>query len=248
MTPGGSSTSTNHNAGSFDAFFQVWLERQEQYLDELLSVQQRSHEAREDDLKDLITRVLSHHQQYYEEKSRVAHRNIFLVFSPTWLSSFERASLWIAGFKPGFALKLVSNSVQDLSQEQSERIKRLMAETRVEERVLNDELARVQESIAAPPLLEIARKRARLMNAEIAGEQAALASLRKAVEEVVAAADLLRMTTAMRVVEILNPVQNVNFLTAATQLLVKLRNWGLQKDGERKERTSEPRTVCHIGR
>ncbi|XVE62057.1 hypothetical protein DITRI_Ditri06bG0088500 [Diplodiscus trichospermus] len=143
--------------------------------------------------------------------------------------------LWIAGFKPRLALKLVCNTVQDVSREQGERIKRLMEETRYEERVLNDELARVQESMAAPPLLEIARKQARLINVEIAGEDAALATLRKALEEVVAGADLLRMTTAMKVAEILNPVQNVKFLTAATQLLVKLRNWGLQKDAERKE-------------
>ncbi|XVF08293.1 hypothetical protein REPUB_Repub06bG0214200 [Reevesia pubescens] len=236
MTPGASGSSTsNHNAGSFNTFFEGWLVRQEHYLDELLSVQQRCHESQEDDLKDLITRVLSHYQQYFEEKSRVGQHNIFLVFSPTWLSSFERATLWIAGFKPRFALKLVCNSVQDLSPEQNERIKRLIEETRYEERVLNDELARVQESIAAPPLVEIARKRARLMNVEIAGEEAALVTLRKAVEELVAGADLLRMTTATKVVEILNPVQNVKFLTDATQLLVKLRNWGLQKDAERKE-------------
>ncbi|OMO97587.1 hypothetical protein COLO4_14513 [Corchorus olitorius] len=215
MTPG-TSASNQRNAGSFDAFFEGWLVRQEHYLDELQSVQQRSHESQEDDLKDLITRVLSHYQQYLEEKSREAQRNIFLVFSQTWLSSFERASLWIGGFKPGFALKVVSNSVQDLSPEQSERIKRLVEETRVEERVLNEELARVQESMAAPPLIELARKRARRrMSVEMAGEEeAALDTLKKAVEEVVDGADLLRMTTAMKVVEILNPVQSVRgFLT-----------------------------------
>ncbi|XVE76568.1 hypothetical protein DITRI_Ditri12bG0183900 [Diplodiscus trichospermus] len=231
----GTSASTDHNAGSFDAFFEGWLVRLEHYLDELLSVQQRCYESHEDDLKDLISRVLSHYQQYFEEKSRAAERNVFLVFSSAWLSSLEHASLWIAGFKPGFALKLVSNSVQDLSPEQSERIKRLVEETTREERVVNDELARVQESIAAPPLVEMARKRARLMNVENAGDEAALVNWRKAVEEVVAAADLLRMTTAMKVVDILNPVQNLRFLTAATQLLLKLRNWGLQKDAGSKE-------------
>lgn len=209
--------------------------RQEHYLDELLSVQESCHESQEDDLKDLINRVLSHYQQYFEESSRVAQSNIFLVFSPTWLSSFERATHWIAGFKPGIALKVVSNSVEDLSPEQGERIKRLMEETRYEERVLNEELAKVQESMAAPPLLEMARKRARLMTVEIAEEEEALVTLRKALEEVVAGADLLRMTTTMKVVEILNPVQNVRFLTAATQLLVKLRSLGLQKEREREE-------------
>ncbi|XP_022746188.1 protein DOG1-like 4 [Durio zibethinus] len=235
MNLGTSTNSINQNAGSIDTFFEGWLVRQEHYLDELLSVQKSCHEFREDDLKDLITRVLSHYQQYFEENSRLAQGNIFLRFSTTRLSSFERATLWIAGFKPRFALKLVCNSVQDLSPKQGVRIKKLMEETRCEERELNDELARVQESMAAPPLLAIARKRARLMNVEIAEEEAALVTLRKAMEEVVAGADMLRITTAMKVMEILNPAQNVRFLTAATQLLVKLRNWGLQRDSERKE-------------
>ncbi|XVF55079.1 hypothetical protein PTKIN_Ptkin06aG0007700 [Pterospermum kingtungense] len=230
-----SASSSNHNAaGSIETFFEGWFVRQEQYLEELLSVQQSSHESQEDDVKDLITRVLSHYQRYFEEKSRVAQANVFLAFSPTWFSPFERATLWIAGFKPGFALKLVCNSVEDLSPEQDERIKRLMEETRHEERVLNDELARVQESLAAPPLLEMARKRARETNVEIEGEEAALVTLKKAIAEVLADADLLRMTTAMKVVGILNPAQNVRFLTAATQLLVKLRHWGLNKDAERR--------------
>lgn len=236
MTPETSGSSSSHNAGSFHTFFEGWFVRQEQYLDELLSVQQSSHESQEDDFKDLLTRVLSHYQHYFEEKARVAQRDIFLVFSPTWLSPFENATLWITGFKPGFVLKLVCNSVEDLSPEQGERIKRLMEKTRYEERLLNDELARVQETMAALPLLEIARKRARQStDVDIAGEEAALVTLRKPMEEVVAAADLLRMTTTMKVTDILNPVQNVRFLTAATQLLLKLRNWGLQKDAERKE-------------
>lgn len=222
MSPG-SGASTSLDGGSFDTFFEGWLVRHEHYLEELLTAQQQCSEYQGDDVKDLITRVLSHYQQYFEEKSRVAQRNVFLVFAPTWLSSLECASLWITGFKPGFALRLVFSSVQDLSREQSERIERLMEETKVEERVLNDELARVQESVAAPPLLEMARKQARRMNVE-GGREEALLTLRKALEEVVAGADLLRMTTTMKVVEILKPEQNVRYLTAATQLFLNLRN------------------------
>ncbi|KAK8563901.1 hypothetical protein V6N13_005876 [Hibiscus sabdariffa] len=234
MTPAGTSGGSNDGGGSFNAFFEGWLVRHEHYLEELLSVQQRQ-ESQEHDLKDLISRVLSHYQQYFEEKSRLAQRDVFLVFSPTWFTSFESASLWISGFKPGFALRLVFDSVQDLSQDQSERLRRLMEETRLEERVLNDELARVQESLAAPPLLEMVRKRARRVNEGGVEEAAALATLRKALEEVVAGADLLRMNTTLKVAEILKPEQNVRFLTAATQLFLELRNLGLQQVGKRKE-------------
>ncbi|GMJ03235.1 hypothetical protein like AT1G58330 [Hibiscus trionum] len=230
MTPAGTS-----GGGSFNAFFEGWLVRHEHYLEELLSVQHRDG-SQEDDLKELISRVLSHYQQYFEEKSRLAQRDVFLVFSPTWFTSFECASLWISGFKPGFALRLVRDSVHDLSQDQSERLRRLTEETRVEERVLNDELARVQETLAAPPLLEMVRKRARRMNEGGGEEAAALATLKKALEEVVAGADLLRMNTTLKVAEILKPEQNVRFLTAATQFFLELRNLGLQQQvGKRKE-------------
>ncbi|KAE8711655.1 Acyl-CoA oxidase 4 [Hibiscus syriacus] len=220
--------------GSFNAFFEGWMVRHEHYLEELLSVQQRN-ESREDDLKDLIKRALSHYQQYFEEKARLAQRNVFLVFSTAWFTSLERATLWISGFKPGFALRLVFDSVRDLSLEQSERLTLLMEETRVEERVLNDELARIQETLAAPPLFEIVRKRVRRMDAaEGGGEEAAgLATLRKALEEVVVGADLLRMSTTLKVAEILKPEQNVRFLTAATRLFLELRNLGLQRGGKK---------------
>ncbi|KAE8686947.1 Acyl-CoA oxidase 4 [Hibiscus syriacus] len=231
MSSGSAGTSGGGGGGgSFNAFFEGWMVRHEHYLEELLSVQQRN-ESQEDDLKDLIKRVLSHYQQYFEEKARLAQRNVFLVFSPTWFTSLECATLWITGFKPGYALRLVSESVQDLSREQSQRLRLLMEETRVEERVLNEELARVQETLAAPPLLEMVRKRARRMDAAegVREEAAALATLRKALEEVVAGADLLRMSITLKVAEILKPEQNVRFLTGATRMFLELRNLGLQK-------------------
>ncbi|GLT66182.1 hypothetical protein SLA2020_385650 [Shorea laevis] len=226
---GGSSSNV---ADSFQTFFNGWLGRQQHFLDQLLSAQQCSHEPPYEDLKDLVRGVLAHYQQYYEEKSRMVQQNVFLVFCPTWFSPFERSTLWIGGFKPALAFRLVSDSVPDLSLEQRESMQRLILETRVEERILNDEMARIQESMAGPQLLEIARQRAQLGGGVIAEEAAGLDLLRKAMEEVMASADMLRITTAARVVEILNPVQNVKFFAAAAQLMLAARNVGWQNDAE----------------
>ncbi|KAJ0088587.1 hypothetical protein Patl1_31358 [Pistacia atlantica] len=221
---------TNRIAVSFENFFQGWLVRQEHYLEELLSAKDDCH----DDLKDLINRVLAHYHQYYEEKSRLARSNIFLLFSPTWFTAFEQTFFWIAGFKPTLAFALVNDAIT-LTQEQNQRINSLKGEIRMEEKILNDELAKIQESVAAPPIMELARRWGSSVDGGITEEQEVMQSLRSALESLVASADLLRTTTARKVVEILNPVQNVRFLAAATQLQLRIRSWGLQREGEGQE-------------
>ncbi|OVA02714.1 Transcription factor TGA like domain [Macleaya cordata] len=141
------------NWASFQIFFQGWLIRQQHYLDQLLS----SHDNKpQEELYALISQVLSHYQQYYEAKSILIRQDVYIVFSPPWFSSYERTFLWIAGFKPGLVFKLLNNAVPDLSEEQLENVRRLMMETRAAERELNDEMARVQESVVGPQVADMA--------------------------------------------------------------------------------------------
>ena len=225
----GSTTTTPTSAGSFEAFLEGWMVRQEHYLDELLSAQQHCHDMQEEDLKELVSRILAHYQEYFEAKSRMAQRDVFLVYSPTWLTSFERTFLWIAGFKPGVFFKIVTNSVIDLSEDQTQRMNKVTEETKLEERVLNDELAKIHESVAGPTLLEAARRGTRLVDGD---EETAVATLRLALERVVANADSLRTSMAEKVMEILMPAQKVRFLAGAAQLQLKMRSWGLQRQQE----------------
>lgn len=229
------------NAGSFEAFFEGWLVRQEHYLDELLSARQSGPENRDEDLKDLISRVLAHYQEYYDEKSRVAERNVFLVFSPIWFTSFERAFLWIAGFKPGLAFQLVTNSVDDLSEDQRLRMNRLKEEIKIEEREINHEQAKIQETVAAPPLLETLRRRGlqQPVDGQISEDYMAINTWKFALESVVAKADWLRMSTAAKVVEVLRPAQAVRFLAAAAQLQLRIRTRGLQREAGRRESSGD---------
>lgn len=183
-------------------------------------------ESREEYLEDLISRVLSHYQQYYEEKSRISQFNIFLVFSPPWFTSLERTFLWVAGFKPALVFKLVSEFVTDLSDDQKQRMGRLIEEIKLEERALDEKLAKIQESVAAPTLLEKARERGRRLAVEETmreEEETAFNMIRSAMESVVTSADLLRTKTILNVVELLIPAQRVKLLTEATQLHMKVR-------------------------
>lgn len=226
----------NINVREFKDFFQGWLVHQEHYLEELRSALRRCDESCDEDLRDLIARVLAHYQQYYEEKSRIANRDVALVFSPPWFSPFEQSFFWIAGFKPGLAFRILGRSVDDLSREQSERVEMLRMETKTEERELENELVAIQESVAAPPIVEVSRRE----NFPVNGDQcdtedmeSVMETLRGEMEVVLANADMLRSRTAERLVEILTPVQNLRFLAAVTELQLKIRIWGWQIDADR---------------
>ncbi|XP_043697222.1 protein ZW2-like [Telopea speciosissima] len=235
-TNASSNNNSNNIVSRFESFYEGWLVRQEHYLDELLSAQNSNCDssAREEEMRELISRVLSHYQHYFEEKARVASADVFFLFSPTWFSPFERSFLWMAGFKPGMLIRLVEKSVKDLSEEQKQCLDRLRAETRVEEKQLSDELARVQESVAAPPLLELIRRGRRLVDGEWRQAERVLETLSSSMETLVEKADFLRIATARKAADLLNPIQTVRLLAAATQLQLRVRTWGWEREAERR--------------
>ncbi|XP_071716987.1 protein ZW2-like isoform X1 [Rutidosis leptorrhynchoides] len=230
-----SRTTVKTNVTEFRSFFNGWLVRQQNYLQELRSTLRTCDETTsndDDDLRGLIARVLAHYQQYYEQKSRIANHDVSLVFSPPWFSSFERSFFWIAGFKPGLAFRIVMGSVPDMDQDQEERMERLKSETKMEEKELEKEMAKVQESVAAPPIVEFTRGEISIVDGKYDEMETAIEALRGEMEVVLGNADMLRTRTAERVVEILTPVQNIKFLTAVTELQMKIRMWGQQIDGD----------------
>ncbi|KAK7339898.1 hypothetical protein VNO77_20584 [Canavalia gladiata] len=225
---------TDANVASFEAFLQGWMVRQRDYLNELLSAQQHHQELQDDDVRQLINRVICHYGQYYEEKSRIAHHNILLVFSPPWFTSLERTFLWVGGFKPGVAFQVVNTALEDLSEEQRQRLSQLNNKAKGKERALNDELAKLHESVAAPPLVDLARSHGRMCfnRSFMAEEDAAPSTFKETLESLVANADALRTNTALKIVQILRPSQVVTFLVAVAELQLRIRSWGLDKDAQ----------------
>ncbi|KAM3285501.1 protein ZW2 [Capsicum chacoense] len=241
MPPAGGSTfrSSHDDMNSFVVFLEDWMIRQEQILEELLLAAQdmasnivESQEVNSTGvMRDLISRVLAHYQEYYEEKSRMTRRNVFQAFSPPWFTQLERTFLWIAGFKPGLAFTLVTESVNDLSENQVQMMNLVREETKVEEKRLMEELAKIQESVTGFQFVGVAgRTGVQLLNT--GNIEAEMDELKTAMEIVVMDADRLRTGTANRVVGLLNPLQSLRFLTAAAQLQLMMRRVGKQKEAE----------------
>lgn len=226
---------TDVNIAAFDEFLQGWMIRQRNYFDELLSAQQQQQELADSDRLNLLNRVLCHYGQYYEEKSKIANQNIILLFSPPWFSSLEKSFLWVAGFKPGLTLHLVNKTLKDLSDDQRQRLSELKQETKMKERELNDELAKVHEGMAAPPVLDKVRSHGRvcLSSSFMAEEGTVSCSFKETLENLVTNADALRTETALRVVQILKPAQVLNFFVAVAELQLKVRSLGFDKDAQR---------------
>lgn len=235
MATSSSSSSNPKNGAGFETFFEVWLVRQEHYLDELQSVFEKHEESKDEEyLKDLSARVFSHYQEYYEEKSRMSKHNVFLVFNPPWFTPFERSFFWIAGYKPDLAFKVAAVAASDMTAEQKQMIEQLKIEVKVVVKELNDELARVQESVAAHELMIVGGRPP--VGDEMGEINSVLGELQTELTAVLSNADVLRTRTAERVAAILNPSQSVKFLAAATQMQLRVRTTGLQREREAKNR------------
>lgn len=219
---------------TFTSFFEWWLDRQQSFLDQLLALSLPTHQDGEQ-RKNLVEQVLTHYLQYYQEKSKAAIDDVFLMYSAPWLSTFERTFLWVTGFKPSLFLKLINGSVGNdfLSVEQLERIEAVKVEIRREERGIDDIVARVQESVAAPPLFYLMTRAERRLDRGVSDLDTAMDKLKTSMVVVMEKADELRGETLRRVVEILSPVQTVKFLAGAAQFQLQTRRWGLDRDSQR---------------
>lgn len=138
--------------------------------------------------------------------------------------------LWLAGFKPTLILRMVESAVEDLKPEQATELDRLKLETRRSERELSETMARIQESVAAPPVLPTARRVGRLMDGQISTLDEAMEELKAAMLRLIESADGLRGSTVRKVVEVLSPSQTVKVLAAVAEFQLRIRSWGLQRD------------------
>ncbi|KAI3947244.1 hypothetical protein MKX01_019897 [Papaver californicum] len=169
-----------------------------------MSTQRNFQNITEHELRSLVSQVLTHYQQYYSVKAAAAHEDVYIMFAPPWFSSYELTYLWLTGFKPSVAFKILDKSVtqDELPDEQLEALYRSRVETKAAETELNNEMSRVQESWAY------------------------VATISKSSIE--------KSFWRTKIVETLSPVQGVTFLATATQLQVKIRTLGWQRKAARR--------------
>ncbi|XP_021910412.1 protein DOG1-like 4 [Carica papaya] len=223
---------------SFTEFHNVWLIRLKDFVDQLLLAAAPDHNpqyATEEQQRRLIDNVMSHYHYYYQEKSRVAREQPYLFFAPPWMTSLGTSLLlWVGGFKPATIFNLIATSVNDLTAEQERKLEMVRKQTVEAERELENEMAIIHESVAAPPLMGLVRQ----IGMEKVGRQRsavdqAMEVLNHSMRTVLETADKLRGRTMRKTVEIMSSIQTIKFLAAAGEMQLRIRRLGLERDQHR---------------
>lgn len=241
---------------SFHRFFESWLVKQNQDLDQLVRASKDNNCMI---LSPLIERVVKHYEEYYTEKSRYAEADVLGMLHPSWISNLEDAFLWIGGWRPSMAFHLLysksgiqleanlhelirgfsTGDLGNLSGNQLGKIDELQNKTIREERKLSENLAKVQESVADTSMVELSHVASELMREQrgqvVEAEEEEkiktnIAEKEEGLLNVLQKADDLRLRTLKEILRILTPIQAAHFLIAAAELHLRIHEWGKKKD------------------
>jgi hypothetical protein len=175
---------------------------------------------------------------------------VLAFFCPIWGSPLENAYSWFTGWKPSTIFKLIDStrinrvpgsSLAELTQEQLRKIEELRVKIRLEEEKVEREMERQQVAMADRKMFELARLTGRVKDSETMDQfdglvEVAMKGLMAGLEKVMKAADCVRLRTLKGVLDVLSPLQCVDFLAATTMLQIQLRQWGKRRDSiSRKE-------------
>ncbi|OIS95954.1 PREDICTED: protein DOG1-like 4 [Nicotiana attenuata] len=223
---------------NFSNYFENWMSQLEEFLRLLLIVPKEISHVK--DHETLVNKMTAHHKDYYTAKWAAAHEEILSFFHPVWLSPLENAYLWVTGWKPSMAFRLVGAN-SELSDEQVKNIDALKAKIRAEEERVEREMERQQVALGDRKMVELARlnsSRVRTSGCSSDSDsnnpldrlvEVALKGLMVGLERVMKMADCVRLKTLKGLLDILNPTQCVDLLAAISMLQIKMRKWGRKK-------------------
>ncbi|KAL8507093.1 hypothetical protein ACS0TY_017835 [Phlomoides rotata] len=221
-------------AEKFSDFFEKWMSQLEHLLQLLVIVSKmkvsNSEETSSYSYTSIINKLTSHHKEYYKFKWALAHDDILSFFSaPIWLTPLENAHLWVTGWKPSMAFRLVESlrrggsgtglSLVGLTDEQAKKIEGLRGRMKAEEDRVEREMERLQVSVAD-------RKTVEMVRLEKQGGNEAVKVVEGGLEKVMKMADCVRLKTLKGLLDILSPMQGVDFLAYEAMVEIRVRKLG----------------------
>lgn len=203
----------------FSDFYEKWMAQLEELLQLLLLLSQSPPPHESGCAAAAIGKLTAHHKEYYKVKWAAAHDDVLAFFSgPAWLSPLEAAHLWITGWKPSAAFRLLRAATE----EQARRIEALRVRMRAEEERVEREMERLQVAVADRKAVELVR-RPEIAAAEV---EAAVGGFLGGLERVMKMADCVRLKTLKGLLEILSPMQSVEFLASKSMFQIRVRKLG----------------------
>ncbi|XP_057791335.1 protein DOG1-like 4 [Salvia miltiorrhiza] len=204
----------------FSDFYKKWMAQLEDLL-ELLLVAVKEPPQEPGCAVAAISKVTAHHKEYYKFKWAAAHDDVLAFFSgPVWLSPLETAHLWITGWKPSAAFRLLRAACGGaVTEEQVRKIELLRVRMKAEEERVEREMERLQVAVADRNAVEMVRGKA--------AAAAAVGGFLGGLERVMKMADCVRLRTLKGLLEILSPMQSVHFLATNSLFQIRVRKFGM---------------------
>ncbi|XP_009792490.1 protein DOG1-like 3 [Nicotiana sylvestris] len=242
------SSSINSDQKEEESLHESWLNLQHEELIELEQAAAQIKNGVKDDhkLTQLIAKIINNFQDYCNNRSRLAKKDVSPFFAPKSCTPFENSVLWIGGCRPSSFIRLIyalsgmeieshlieflegikTGEFHGLTIEQMTVIDKLQTKTIQEERKLCSKLASLQEDIVDQPLASKMMKDQENADEDLDKHSHNMATV---MEE----ADKLRMKTLKQIVSILiTPAQAVEYLAAAKRIRLCLKQWGKKRDHE----------------
>jgi hypothetical protein len=235
----------------FSEFYLKWIFQLEEHVQQLLRMPKAN--LNESELQDLVSRFTTHYKEYYTVKWGCAHEDVLALFCPVWLSPLENAYLWVTGWKPSMAFQVIDTlrksvvagaSMFDMSETKVKKIEELRLKIRLEEEKVEREMERLQVAMADRKMVELARLASRVKSGDVVGQvdglvEVALKGLLGGLEKVMKAADCVRLKSLKGMLEVLSPLQCVDFLAAFCMLEIRRRQWGKIRESQKENRRVE---------
>lgn len=240
----------NQGEEKFSDFYEKWMAQLEDYAGLLLTVAREGPSTSDMALHvATVDKLTAHHKEFY--KAKWAHDDVLAFFTPLWLTPLENAYLWVTGWKPSMAFRLIDSlkqkaeaaglSLAGMNEDQARRIEALRVNIKAEEEKVEREMERQQVRMADRNIVELTRLESLAKrNGDSAAVsrvngfvEAALRTLVAGLKKVMKMADCVRLKTLKGVLDVLSPVQCVDFLAATSMLQIQMRKWGKTRDAKK---------------
>ncbi|KAM3237610.1 protein RESPONSE TO ABA AND SALT 1 [Capsicum annuum] len=233
------STSSSKNPSlesNINSYYENWLITLQNFLEKLNAISNSNYNDDDEEensscSSELVMQVLDHFQNYYREIFKSTNRDVFLLISPPWYTSLEKTFVWMAGFKPSTLFSTINYSIgSELTTKQAEDLKKLKAEIKREEKIIEKGMAKVQERVAAPPIFEVMRRGGMLIDGEVSNLESVIDGFKQSMMSIIETAEHLRGSTVRKMLDILRQNQAIKLLAAVAEFHLQAKKLGLEKD------------------
>nr|GMC60154.1 tgacg-sequence-specific DNA-binding protein tga-1A [Ipomoea batatas] len=140
------SGTANSGITAFEKEYRDWVEEQNRQTDKLRNALHS--QVGEMELSVIVESCKSHYVNLFELKETAAKADVFYIMSGIWKTPTERLFLWIGGLRPSEILKVVSQHLELLTDDQLQNVQNLQQSCQQAEDALSQGLLRLQQILA----------------------------------------------------------------------------------------------------